>query len=180
MPAINTKPNNDRQFDECRKLLIDECSPGELKESLTRLKPTPAQIFRVTEITLLADSSLETKHDLLQKIGEYVAQSLSEVLVLSETVLMMINAYRDAVKMVSFSQDEIESIMKITKGNNGISAEEIKAYLFAKHQDCVRYIIARKGLEVENREPYNDPAPQSLERTREDFLAGKGAFIPEK
>jgi hypothetical protein len=175
--VANRNPDNEVNFENCRNALIQGCAPDEFTNNLISLKPTPAQIFRLTEITHLAQSNLETKYNLLQKMGEYLAKSLREVTACDVTTAKMVEAFIDAARMLSFCQDEISKIMQVKEGRNEFTAEELRSYLLARHQDVVRHVIDTKRLAVENREVYIDPAPKSLGRSRDDFLIGKGTYL---
>lgn len=181
--TVTKEPNNDAEFQRLRQSVQSQCTVDQFQKDLRLLNPTPAQLFQVLEITLLSGSSRETKNDFMQKIGEQVAFTLHQVPVRpgqEDVTMMLVGAYRDAARLTAFCQDDLASILSNTKGANGISAEEINSYMFAKLQDRVRYILYMKGLPVEDRNAYEDPAPQALERSREDFLLGKGAFDPKE
>jgi hypothetical protein len=182
---LQRNPDNAGEFQKLRQNIISQCSVDDFEKGLPFLNPTPAQVFQVLEITLLSESSREIKNVFMQKIGEHVASALRDIPLNSgpnsrdqfETQ-MMIEAYRDAVKMVAFCQDELAPILLNTKSVNDLPAEEINSYLFAKLQDRLRFMLRAKGLPAEDRSTYADPAPKGLERSKEDFLAGRGAFDP--
>lgn len=181
--AVTREPNNDAEFQRVKESVQSQCPVAQFEKELRLLNPTPAQLFQVLEVTLLSALPRETKNDFMQKIGEQVAFTLHQVRVVpgdEHVTMMLVDAYRDAAKFTGFCQDQLAQILSNTKDAEGISAEEINSYMFAKLQDRVRYILYRKGLPVEDRNAYDDPAPQMLQRSREDFLLGKGVFEPRE
>ncbi len=179
--ALTREPNNDAHFQQLKESVQSQCLVAQFEKELRLLNPTPAQLFQLLEVTLLSGSSRETKNEFMQKIGEQVAFTLQQVRVApgeEDVTMMLVDAYRDAAKFTDFCQDQLAPILSNTRGVDEISAEEINSYLFAKLQDRVRYILYRKGFAVEDRNAYDDPAPQMLQRSRENFLLGKGVFEP--
>jgi hypothetical protein len=180
---INREPNNHAEFSQVKESLHIGSAAEVFKEGLEKLNPTPAQLLQLLEITLLSPSALPAKNEFMQMIGERAASAVMSIHVSrgeEVTALQMIDAYRDAAQITAFCQDELALILSNTKDANGLSAAEINSYLFAKLQDTLRFVLNAKRLPVEDREPYSDPAPGELERSREDFLVGRGIFDPVK
>ena len=178
---INREPNNHAEFSQVKESLHMGIAAEVFKEGLRRLNPTPAQLLQLLEINLLSASALSAKNELMQMIGERAAFTVRSIDVSRKeevTALQTIDAYRDAAQITAFCQDELAPILSNSKDANGLSAAEINSYLFAKLQDTLRFVLIAKGLPVEDREPYSDPAPGQLGRSREDFLAGRGIFDP--
>jgi len=179
--SINREPNNHAEFSQVRESLYVGTTGAAFKEALVKLNPTPAQLLRLLEINLLSASPLPAKNELMQMIGEHAASAVRSVQVSHGeelTALHMIDAYKDAATITAFCQESLAPILSNAKDANGLSAAEINSYLFAKLQDTLRFVLMAKRLPVEDREPYSDPAPGTLGRSREDFLAGRGTFDP--
>jgi hypothetical protein len=179
--SINREPNNHAEFSQVKKSLNGGTTAEAFKEDLRKLNPTPAQLLQLLEINLLSATPLPAKNKLMQMIGEHAASAVQSIQISRGeelTALQMIDAYKDAARITAFCQDGLAPILLNTKDANGLSAAEINSYLFAKLQDTLRFVLIAKRLPVEDREPYCDPAPSQLGRSREDFLAGRGTFDP--
>jgi hypothetical protein len=179
--TVQRQPNNAHEFQAMRQNVVSLCSIHAFEEGLKKLNPTPAQALQLLEIVLLSGLPRDIKYEFMQKLGEQSAFTVHNISFRrgDEAVTgMLVEAYKDAANITAFCQDQLEPILANTAGSNGLSAEEINSYLFAKLQDRLRFMLRVKYLPVEDRSEYTDPAPQTLGRTREDFLDGKGTFDP--
>jgi hypothetical protein len=179
MLYVNKNPDNSAAFQALALQVRQACSIEEFTSAIPRTNPSPAQIFQTLEIVLLSRIERDDKPLYLRVLSDYIEGSLKKVPGLDtpdSNLTGMMNAYRDAGQMITFMTSELTKISSINRGANGLSAEDIQSYLFAKTQDSLRLMLRVKGLSVEDRAPYTDPAPLALERSRDDFLEGTGTL----
>lgn len=183
MLFVTRNLNNEKQFEHLRTSVASATmTPDALKEELRTVSPTPAQLFRTIEVALLSASTLEVKEALLAGVREYVEETIKKTseggLPQSDTT-RLVAAYRDASLLATFCQQHLSSMAAVSESSDGLTSADQRAYLLAQLQDKVRLTLKFKGLRVEDRMSYEDPAPQACGRSREDFLRGAGTINPD-
>jgi hypothetical protein len=180
-PSINREPSNHAIFTHVREAIRGGCAPDAFAKELLLLNPTPAQIFQLLEITVLSESSLESKNELMQKLGEHAVATISTSTIPQRDRSLaheMIHAYKEAADTTAWCQDLLSGIRGNVEAREGLSAAEFNLCCLAELQDMLRFILRTNRLPVEDRTEYKDPVLKVCRRSREDFLDGKGVYNP--